>query len=440
MGIQHTDGRQLKPWEIAVERARAAVYSASGINTGGEAASHAPPVLISPTPPEQAAQEPQNPAALPAAVAEAREQLAQKAKAARREAQGAKRQREQALGLQPISEPLSAAVLEYVQYRPVEPPKPEVVQRVELPEAPSAAALLAGKVVSAGAARVFLVLHFLATQLYIEHVRAQAQKAAEGAPTSEASRFRRAAALASAARVPDSWCFHCPAALVALLAEYSTKQLGRHVEELEALGLLDAAPQSEKVPGWQRKGRRPEAGKVFGMYTGTLYRVKLALEADAPRLTRNDYRTPHRDLERDTMCGRTPELWMSELQNLLLGQVPSEEQKKAAVLAFIQHNPLDVVGTLPTESVQDAVYQMLDLAGLTGTWQAMAVNRIARMICRGLNDEGWHAWWCKQLWIAIDRDDLQALSAQLQRLLVDAREWPEAQNLGAIFAARRKAA
>lgn len=440
MGIQHTDGRQLKPWEIAVERARAAVYGVSGINTGGEAASHVPPVLISPTPPEQAAQESQNPAALPAAVAEAREQLAQKAKAARREAQGAKRQREQALGLQPISEPLSAAVLEYVQYRPVEPPKPEVVQRVELPEAPSAAALLAGKVVSAGAARVFLVLHFLATQLYIEHVRAQAQKAAEGAPTSEASRFRRAAALASAARVPDSWCFHCPAALVALLAEYSTKQLGRHVEELEALGLLDAAPQSEKVPGWQRKGRRPEAGKVFGMYTGTLYRVKLALEADAPRLTRNDYRTPHRDLERDTMCGRTPELWMSELQNLLLGQVPSEEQKKAAVLAFIQHNPLDVVGTLPTESVQDAVYQMLDLAGLTGTWQAMAVNRIARMICRGLNDEGWHAWWCKQLWIAIDRDDLQALSAQLQRLLVDAREWPEAQNLGAIFAARRKAA
>lgn len=442
MGIQNTGGQQLKPWEIAVQQARAAVYGVSGINRGGEAASR-PPLLMPSAVSEQPMQEPQEQAALPVALVEARAQLAQRAATARQAARSAKKQREQALGLTPISEPLSAAMLEYAQSRPVEPPKPQVVQpqpQAELPEAPSAAALLAGKVVSAGAARVFLVLHFLATQLYIEHVRTQAQKAAEGAPTSEASRFRRAAALASAAKVPESWCFHCPAALVALLAEYSTKQLGRHVEELEALGLLDAAAQSEKVPGWQRKGRKPEPGKVFGMYTGTLYRVKLALEADAPRLTQNDYRTPHRDLERDTMCGRTPELWMSELQNLLSGQVPSEGQKRAAVLAFITHSPLDVVGTSPTESVQDAVYQMLDLAGLTGTWQALAVNRIARMICRGLNDEDWHAWWCKQLWIAIDRDDLQALSAQLQRLLVDAHEWPDAQNLGAVFAARRRAA
>jgi len=225
-----------------------------------------------------------------------------------------------------------------------------------------------------------------------------------------------------------------------MLAEYSTKQLGRHVEELEALGLLDAAPQSEKVPGWQRKGKRADPGKVFGMYTGMLYRVKLSLEADAPRLTQTDYRTPHRDLERDVMCGRTPELWMSELQIALSGQEPSEGQKRVAVLAFITHNPLDVVRTSPDESVQDAVYQMLDLAGLRGVYQAMAVNRIARTICRGLHDEGWHAWWCKQLWLAIDRDDLQALSAQLERLLVDAREWPNAQNLGAVFAARRRAA
>ena len=440
MGIQHTDGQQLKPWQVAVQQARAAVYDVSGINREGEDASHLP-LLMPSAAPEQPTPASQEQAVLPVAVVEARAQLAQQAATARQEAQSAKKQREQALGLTPISEPLSAAVLEYVQYRPAEAPKPEVIHPVpELPEAPSAAALLAGKVVSPGAARVFLVLHFLATQLYIEHIRAQAQKAAESAPTSEASRFRRAAALASAAKVPDSWCFHCPAALVAMLAEYSTKQLGRHVEELEALGLLDAAPQSEKVPGWQRKGKRADPGKVFGMYTGTLYRVRLALEADTPRLTQTDYRTPHRDLERDVMCGRTPELWMSELQIALSGQKPSEGQKRAAVLAFITHHPLDVVRTSPDESVQDAVYQMLDLAGLTGVYQAMAVNRIARTICRGLHDEGWHTWWCKQLWIAIDRDDLQALSAQLERLLVDAREWPDAQNLGAVFAARRRAA
>ena len=44
-----------------------------------------------------------------------------------------------------------------------------------------------------------------------------------------------------------------------------------------------------------------------------------------------------------------------------------------------------------------------------------------------------------ELWTAIRENTLEAFVCRLQRFLHDAREWPEVQNIGAVFAARQKA-
>ena len=181
-------------------------------------------------------------------------------------------------------------------------------------------------------------------------------------------------------------------------------------------------------------------GKVPGMYTGTLFRVRLSFEGH-PKLflTRADYGVRHRDLEADTMRGRTPALWMSELQTLLSGQTPSSAQMTDVVLAFISNLPLSVVRTSTLTDLQDIVHDVYTLGERKGAWQALAVDRVAAGLSFYFNDPGWRAWWCKQLWTAIRLGTLEALVSRLQRLLHDAREWPDVQNLGAVFAARQKA-
>ena len=132
-------------------------------------------------------------------------------------------------------------------------------------------------------------------------------------------------------------------------------------------------------------------------------------------------------------------LWMSELQSLLSGQRPSAAQITDAVIAFISNLPLSVVRTSTLTDLQDIVYDVYTLGERKGGWQALVVDRVAAGLSSCLNDLGWKTWWCKQLWTAIRTDTLEALASRLQRLLHDAHEWPEIQNLGAVFAARQKA-
>lgn len=105
----------------------------------------------------------------------------------------------------------------------------------------------------------------------------------------------------------------------------------------------------------------------------------------------------HRYLEADTVHGRTPMLWMSELQSLLSGQRPSAAQITDAVIAFISNLPLSVVRTSSLTDLQDIVYDVYTLGERKNAWQALAVDRVAAGLGSRLNDLGWKTWWCKQL-------------------------------------------
>ena len=236
--------------------------------------------------------------------------------------------------------------------------------------------------------------------------------------------------------------------LLAGMTGFSVRHQARLLQELVEANLVMTGGQSEPMPvAWMRKDLTAEQvaalkaeGKVPGMYTGTLFRVRLSFEGHAKLvLTKADYGVRHRDLEADTMRGRTPVLWMSELQSLLSGQRPSVTQMTDAVIAFISNLPLSVVRTCTLTDLQNTVYDVHTLGEKHGAWQALAVDRVASSLSSSLNDPGWKVWWCKQLWTAIRNDTLEALASRLQRLLHDAREWPDIHNLGALFAARQKA-
>ena len=327
-------------------------------------------------------------------------------------------------------------------------PTVTVEARVAVREMPTAADLMAAAKVplSAGAQKVYQALHELADQLSRQEVEKLAGQAAQTASTPEGAKFRRAA-VRNRQQILPSYVFHCPQALLAAMTGFSVRHQARLLQELVEANLVMTGGQSEPMPmAWMRKDLTAEkletlksAGKIPGMYTGTLFRVRLSFEGHAKLyLTRADYGVKHRDLEADTMRGRTPVLWMSELQTLLSGQKPSVTQMTDAVLAFISNLPLNVVRTSTPTDLQNVIYDVYALGERKGAWQALAVNRVAASLSSCFNDPNWKVWWCKQLWTAIRLSTLDTLASRLQRLLHDAREWPGIHNAGAVFAARQK--
>lgn len=79
------------------------------------------------------------------------------------------------------------------------------------------------------------------------------------------------------------------------------------------------------------------------------------------------------------------------------------------------------------------------------TKRAALVGMLGAALARLLDDEHSRRYYCKLIWEAWNaeiegRAGLQALAAQLERLEVDRREWPDLRRPAALLAARLRVA
>lgn len=231
--------------------------------------------------------------------------------------------------------------------------------------------------------------------------------------------------------IPTSVAFHLPQVLLAPVVGYTTRHLRRLVAELEEAGAVDAGGHAANVT--------TRAGERRRMWDGSLWCVKLLPTNTRAYLTPEDWGHEWRDFDGDLKRGHTAQKAMSYLKT-------SEEKRwnlhllqQWAVNPSQRFNPLSLDRTFDErqrESVQDVVYSLPLLADLSGPRQAEAIGRAASEIAHHFHDQHSRRYWCALLWAAVKNGTLEALAAQIQRLLVDVQEWPDLRNPGALLAAR----
>lgn len=305
-------------------------------------------------------------------------------------------------------------------YRPAEPPVPTV--RVSAPavpaEGPSCAPvgeLVAGLGLSAGAARVFGVLHAVA-----DHV-------AQGR---------------AYASMPDTVTLHLPQGLLAVAAGYTPRHVRNLLPELVAAGLLDWGAHAVKVKG-------------MGLWGGCLFAVKVKAGETLPRLKRDDWRHQWRNLEADIEAGHTVKAVLTAISQLHgddREKVVQGALKAWAVSPGNTSNPVvykeEVVpaeGVGVVQDVRDIVYRLGDLVHVHPTRRAERVGRLASALSRALGDVHSRRFYCALLWQAWKgevegRGSLQTLCAALLRLEADRQEWVGLRNPGALLVSRLRAA
>lgn len=353
------------------------------------------------------------PTLLPEAMQEIREQLARQAHENRTQRRAANRTRFQQL----LDAPTDQAAPDFVPPASLQEAKqcPLKNLKVHPPQAKGSgpawgelsaqAVLEAAPPVSAGAARVFEVLFTVAVA------------------TGEERGYRA---------LPSTVAYHLTQTLLAAVVGYTTRHLRRAIlPELERAGLLDAGAHASRITNQQ--------GQRQNMWDGSLWCVKIRPSDVRPHLTPEDWQHQWRDFQGDLKRGHTAQKVMSYLQTCDEPSKKLQVLQQWAVNPSSKFNPLSVDRTFDErqrEDVQDVVYSLPLLADLGGHHLVEAIGRAASEIAHHFGDQHSRRYWCALLWGAKRNSTLEALTAQIQRLLIDVKEWPDLQNPGALLAAR----
>lgn len=298
----------------------------------------------------------------------------------------------------------AARAAELPSLRPTEPPPPRV-----LASYPDAATVQAARPLSKGEARLWLLLHRLAT---------------------DTGRSRAYTA------TPRQIALHCPAVTIAGVLGMTDRHLRRLAAGLERAGLLDCGGHAQQV-------------MARNMYDGTLWAVLTLPSEEPPRLRAEDWRHNWRpDFAADVVGKKGAALEMSEL--LSKSAEPEEIYRAAKRRAAVQthlNSPLwsssDIFGPVNLRDVLDGIAA---LWRLHSSKRPRAVGSLASQITAALFEPDRRRYWCGVIWQALNAQDvgatggLSALTAQFDRLAVDLREGAPWQSPGAVLAARWKGA
>ena len=295
-------------------------------------------------------------------------------------------------------ESIPAVPLVRVRAESLPPPLP-------VPSWPSLEVVMAGTILSRGAALLFALLYSLAVRCAV----ARGYSAAS-----------------------SSVVMHIPAQLVALGLGIGRTTLYRYLPELVDAGLLAYGAQAQKVGD-------------MGLYGGVLWCVKTSTAEAVPRLTRADWKTLHRDFAGDMESGRTVKALVAELEHLQ-GQEQTEGYRQALeswpMRCLRPLPPVDDVGVpQPSEGLLEVAYRLGDLHHVHPTRLQEAVTEIATALALALHDPAGRAWYCKLLHEGLEaerqgRAGLAVLAAQLVRVHHDVQDWTELRNPAALLTSR----
>lgn len=285
-----------------------------------------------------------------------------------------------------------------------------------VPQAPSRPScepdeLLVGLDLSAGAARIFRVLHGLSC----------------GVAGTRGFRM-----------LPDTMTFHVPALVVAGLAGYTPRHLRRLVPELEAAGLVASGAHASKV------GLR-------SLWDGTVWTVKVKAGDARPEVRPEDWRHDWRPEFAADVYGKTGA--RSFMSSLVLRDLDEIEKIRVAALAsavgvYAEQPPAESSSEdMGVGHVQDVVYRLGELPHVHARKRAALVGELASALAHAVDGTTtWRRWWCGVLWRAWNGyvegriGELQALGAALLRLDGDRRDGAPFRSYGAVFGGRMRAA
>lgn len=292
-----------------------------------------------------------------------------------------------------------------------EPPRPRVRLQIHdtpttavpgPPSGPSAAELRAGLALTPGAARLHELLHDLAHDVL-------------------SLRGHRA--------LPGRLVFHLPALLLAAELDYTDRHVRRLALELERAGLIAYGGHATRVKGQS-------------LWDGTLWAVKLVLEAEPPTISAGEWRHSWRDLARDFETGTTA---MSEVQGRQTGQSLYACLKSWAFGARGAgiHRHQTPVCTSSDMDAQELVYTLPAISDAHPRQRAQLVSQVAAGLARHLRDDhsvNLYAHLLHQALAAEHRGQpaLDQLAHAVQRVLIDIAEWPGLERPGALLVARLK--
>jgi hypothetical protein len=289
-----------------------------------------------------------------------------------------------------------------VTARPSAAPAPRV-----LASYPDDLAVLDGRPISRGAARLWSLLHDLAVTVG-KHRGYEV--------------------------VPRQVTYHLPAVTLCGPLGVTDRHLRRLALELEAAGLLDCGGHAQRVG-------------VRSMFDGTLWAVLMLPGGEPPRIRADEWRHEWRPDFRFDVEGKTGAA--SEMSELLRAGADEVEildhVKRKAANPGVSAPPLSSSDISRPASLRAVVEGLSRLWHLHPSKRVRAVGLLASQIAAALVEPDRRRYWCRVIWEALkgeqeSRGSLQVLGAQLSRLDADLREGAPWRNPGAVLAARLKAA
>lgn len=278
------------------------------------------------------------------------------------------------------------------------PAVPSVVTVDKLGRFASCEAVSLSAGLSAGAARLFALLHAVAVRL-----------AASRGYSSAVSQV----------------VYSLPQSVVAAGLGYTDRHVRRLTAELEAAGLLAASPYASRVAG-------------RSMWATVVWAVKLSTTRTAPRIRADDWAHCWRDLAGDIKRKNTVLGKMSELVKMPKVDMWGQLHRMAVTGVFSISPVTDSFSSdIHISAVSDAVSSLSLLADSPPSERRDLIHQLAGWLSEGLNDSHSFRWWCGLLWRCCGSwEQIGALQAQLSRLLADLVEWDGVRSPGAWFAAR----
>lgn len=239
-----------------------------------------------------------------------------------------------------------------------------------------------------------------------------------------------------------------------------TRTIERWTDQLKEEGLIEARPHYGDLT-------EQKTGEIHTAITGTLYAVRLQ-PGVIPRLTYGDLHHPHRLLDRDRRHGWTAHNYVHALKKLrqddekfMSESIDSPVERGEVVQALktwavtpggggkIKLTPVipidpDIIPETGLDAVQDVIYDLPLIAEEQDSRRrCLLIHRAAHSLAAAYDDRQSVSYYAGLIWQALGyerngRAGLQALAAQLARLVIDCREWNDLRNPGALFVSRRR--
>ena len=236
--------------------------------------------------------------------------------------------------------------------------------------------------------------------------------------------------------LPDSVTFHLPVVLVAGWLGYTERHIYRLADELHAVGLIQSGGHAQKVGGCNR-------------WDGTLWAIRLKTSAAPARIRSEEWRHMWRPAFAADYTGkRGASKLVSELLTHQVGPVEVYDRvlqtavDPGSVSRPVAPSP-DLTGD--TAPAQEILYTLPSLAAAHPDARNVLISRIARSLAFTLRDMGSVAFYAGLMHRAVTAEyrglnTLYALQNALQRVLVDALEWPDLKRPGALLVKRLREA